>query len=276
MRIFMCALLVLSVAAMASDRTGGSGGGNPWSSRGSYDVVNVMAGGLTGAYGMSIKDSTPNSIWIHSWDEMINMEFDMVTGSATGITWDITGGVDPDDQAFCEYASGNQFFMTDYSASWFSVFDEDGGYLYDVDGPAGYTNLFGIGAGDGYVYVSSPNEDVIAWGSYTGASGSITWSELPYSSVYGLAVHDGYLFVGCGLEGEDNIFIHALNPDGSPVATPEWSCVFAESAQANGGIDFDGEYLWVYPQNDFLYQLDIDWSPQALEGDTWGGIKATF
>lgn len=98
MRIFMCALLVLSVAAMASDRTGGSGAGNPWSSRGSYTVMNVMAGGLTGAYGMSIKDSTPNSIWIHSWSDMINMEFDMVTGSATGVTWDITGGVDPDDQ----------------------------------------------------------------------------------------------------------------------------------------------------------------------------------
>ncbi len=49
-------------------------------------------------------------------------------------------------------------------------------------------------------------------GPYTGASGSITWTELPYESVYGLAVHDGYLFVGCGIEGADNIFIHASTP----------------------------------------------------------------
>lgn len=273
-------LLILSVVAFAAERAGGTGSQNPWpSTRGSYTVDDVLAGGLSGTYGMAIKDNVANSIWLLNYTDMLDYEYDMAGGSATGNSWAISGGVDPDDQAYCEYGTGNQWFMTDYSGSWFGVFAEDGTFLRNIDGPATYQNLFGIGAGHGMVYLGSPNESVLAWGAYTGTETTISWTgEMAYESVYGLAVYGDYLFVACGIEGADNMFIHEIATDGTPSATPVWSCTFMENAtmDVNGGIDYDGTNLWVYPQNDFLYKLTIDWDPQALDSDTWAGIKASF
>ncbi|MCK5786389.1 MAG: hypothetical protein KAH54_07510 [Candidatus Sabulitectum sp.] len=278
MRLFMCILLVVAVSASAGVRTGGSGTPNPWSSNGTYTIVDIQAGGLTNSYGLAIKDTAANSAWILNWGDMLDVEIDMAGGSPTGTTWAITGGVDPDDQAFCEYTSGDQWFLTDYSGSWFGVFAEDGTWLRNVDGPSGYTNLFGIGAGNDMLYVGSPNESALDWGSYTGAETSVTWTSMTYEDVYGLAVWGDYLFVACGVAGSDNIFIHDIAADGTPGATPVWSCNFVESAtgELNGGIDYDGTHLWVYPQNDFLYKLDIDFIPGALEADTWAGVKTSF
>jgi hypothetical protein len=276
MRIVMIALLVVAFAASATVKTGGNGTPNPWSSRGTYTVEDVLAGGLNASYGLAIKTDTPNSIWILNWSEMADFEFDMVTGG-TGDSWLITGGVDPDDQAYAEFATGNQWFMTDYVSSMFAVFEDNGTHIANIAGPAGYTNLFGIGAGGGYVYVGSPNEETLAWGAYTGTETSVSWiGEITYSSVYGLAVWENYLFVACGISDADNIFIHEINPDGSPNPVPVWSAAFVEEASMNGGIDYCGEYLWVYPQNTYLYKLSIDFDPQALESDTWGGIKSAF
>lgn len=275
MRIIMCALLVIAAVSFAGVRTGGTGQGYPYSSRGSYTVEDVLAGGLANSYGLAIKDNAANSAWILNWGDVVNYEFDMSSGSATGNSWAIGGGVDGDDQAYAEFASGYQWFISDYGTSMFGVYAEDGTHLRNIDGPAGYTNLFGIGATDGFIYVGSPNEEKLAWGAYTGVETSITWSEMDYADVYGLAVYDDYLFVALGVEGADNIFIHQLNPDGSPDPVPLWSTTFTEEIEVNGGIDYDGEYLWVYPQNSFLYKLSIDWD-QALEASTWGSIKATF
>ena len=275
MRIFTFVLLVLAAASFAGVRTGGTGQGYPYTSRGSYTVVDVLAGGLEASYGLAIKDNEANSAWILNWSDVVNYEFDMTSGSTTGNSWAIDGGIDADDQAYAQFASGYQWFMTDYGSSMFGVYSEDGTHLRNIDGPAGYTNLFGIGATDGFIYVGSPNESKLAWGAYTGTETSITWSEIDYADVYGLAVYGDYLFVALGVEGADNIFIHMLNPDGSPNPTPVWSCTFTEEVEVNGGIDYDGEYLWVYPQNTCLYKLDIDFD-MALEPTTWAGIKTTF
>ncbi len=277
MRTASILLVLLAVSAFASVRTGGATHSpNPVHNRGTYTVVSTLVGGLTYSYGLAIKDNVPNSIWILNWNDLVNYEFNMTSG-APGGQWPITEGVDPDDQAYCEYSTGNQFFMTDYGISMFAVFQENGTHVANIAGPAGYTNLFGIGAGHGHVYVGSPNEGTLAWGPYTGTETSISgWEEIPYESVYGLAVWGDYLFVACGLIGEDNIFIHYINADGSPNPTPVWSTTFMEEESVNGGIDFDGEYLYVYPQNSFLYQLEIDWDPQSLEPSTWGNIKSSF
>ncbi len=278
MRIFISLLLIAAVAVSADVKTGGTGMPNPWSSNGTYTIEDILAGDLANSYGMAIKTNATNSIWILNWSTMLNVEFDMVGGSPTGTTWAITGGVDPDDQGYCEFTGGNQWFMTDYSGSWFGVFAEDGTFIRNIDGPSGYTNLFGIDAGHDMIYVGSPNESKLAWGAYTGSETTISWSSMDYESVYGLAVWGDYLFVACGVESADNIFIHSIASDGTPSASPVWSCNFAESASAsvNGGIDYDGTYLWVYPQNDFLYKLSIDWDPAALDAETWGGVKTSF
>ncbi len=280
MRILISLLLIVAVAVSADVRTGGTGMSNPWSSRGSYTVDNVLAGGLEKSYGMAIKTNATNSVWILNWGTMLNVEFDMVGGSATGTTWAITGGVDPDDQGYCEYSSGNQWFMSNFTENvpYVSIFSEDGTYVRNVDGPSGTKNIFGVDAGHGMMYVGCPNESKLEWGTYTGAETSVTWSEMDYESVYGLAVWGDYLFVSCGLEGVENVFIHHIAADGTPSATPEWSCAFMESGnlKANGGIDYDGEHLWLYPQNDNLYKLTIDWTPGALEANTWASVKTSF
>jgi hypothetical protein len=280
MRIFISLLLIVAVAVSADVKVGGTGMSNPWSGNGTYTVKDVIAGGLTKSYGMAIKTNEANSVWILNYETMLDVEFDMAGGAATGTTWAITGGVDPDDQGYCEYSSGNQWFMTNYTIGqpWFAVFAEDGTYIRKIDGPSGYSNLFGIDGGHDMMYVGSPNESKLAWGAYTGAETSITWTDMDYESVYGLAVWGDYLFVACGIESADNIFIHSIAADGTPSASPVWSCSFTENAAAtvNGGIDYDGTYLWVYPQNDYLYKLLIDWTPGALEADTWGGVKTSF
>lgn len=271
----MMVVLVLAMAVSASVRTGGSGHGSPWPSRGSYTIVNMIAGGLTTSYGLAIQTSVSNSMWILNWGDMMNYEFTMDTGDPTGSSWAITGGVDPDDQAFCEFASGNQFFMTDYTASFFAVFDEDGNFLRNIDGPPGYQKLFGIGVGHDMVYLGGASDSKLAWGGpYTGTETSIaSWDDMDYTSVYGLAVWENYLFVALGIEASPNILIHEIAADGTPSADPVWSTIFFENP-ANGGIDYDGEYLYLYPQNDYVYILDIDFDPQALEQTTWGSIKA--
>ena len=278
MRLLTCVLLIIAISAFASVKTGGTGMPNPWASNGTYTVMDTMAGGLSGSYGLAIQDNAANSIWILNWSDMLNYEFDMVGGSATGTTFAITGGVDPDDQAYCEYASGNQWFMSDYSASFVAIFEEDGTFLRNFDGPASVSKIFGVGAGHGMMYVGGAVEGELGWGAYTGTETSTTWTTMPYESVYGLAVWGDYLFVACGIEYADNVFIHDIAADGTPGATPVWSCSFLENAtgDVNGGIDYDGSYLWVYPQNDFLYKLDIDFDPGALESDTWAAIKSSF
>ncbi|MCK5130747.1 MAG: hypothetical protein KAR40_01175 [Candidatus Sabulitectum sp.] len=275
MRLFMCVLLIVAVTASAGVRTGGTGMTNPWSTDGTYTVTSVMAGGLKDTYGMAIKDNVANSIWLLNYVDMLNYEYDMVGGSATGTSWAITGGVDPDDQAYCEYTSGNQWFMTNYDPSFFSVFAEDGSFVHSIDGPAAWGKVFGVGAGHDMMYLGGNGE--LAWGTYTGTETTITWTTMVYEAVYGLAVYGDFLFVACGIEFADNVFIHEIAADGTPGATPVWSCSFVETADgtANGGIDYDGEYLWLYPQNDFLYKVEIDWS-MALESDTWAAIKSSF
>jgi len=275
MKLVLIALLVAAISASAVMKTGGTGAPNPWSSRGSYTIEDVLAGGLAASYGLAIQDNVPNSIWILNWSDVMDYEFEMSSGIQTGGSWSIGGGVDADDQAYCEYGSGNQFFMTDYANSMFGVYQEDGTWLRNIDGPAGYTNLFGIGAGHGMIYIGSPNESTLAWGAYTGTESTITWSEMAYESVYGLAVYGDYLFVACGTESAENIFIHTIASDGTPSAAPVWSTTFLEELAPNGGIDYDGTYLWVYPQNTFLYKLSIDFD-MALEACTWAGVKTSF
>ena len=278
MRLIVVLLVCLSISAYANERTGGGPQHfpNPTNNRGGYTIVNTLVGGLSASYGLAIQDNVPNSIWILNWSDLVNYEFDMTTGAPEG-SWPITEGVDPDDQAYCEYSTGNRWFMTDYGTSMFAVFAENGSHVANIAGPSGYTNLFGIGAGHGHVYVGSKNESLLAWGPYTGTETSISgWTEIPYTSVYGLAVWGDYLFVACGVADEDNIFIHYINPDGSPNPTPVWSTNFSEEEMADGGIDYDGEYLYVYPQNSFLYVLDIDWDPQSLSPSTWANIKSSF
>jgi hypothetical protein len=104
----------------------------------------------------------------------------------------------------------------------------------------------------------------------------VTWTTGSFATVSGVAVYGDYLFVCTQVAGSDNIFIFELNSDGSPNMTPVWSCNFTEDADGpNGGIDFDGQYLWVYPQNDNIYKLDIDFDV-SLQTDTWAGIKTAF
>lgn len=280
MKKLISLLLVISVVAFAAERVGGSGSQNPWpSTRGTYTVDDIMAGDLSATYGMAIKDNVANSIWLLNYTDMLNYEYDMVGGSATGNSWAISGGVDPDDQAYCEYSSGNQWFMTNYDPSFFAVFAEDGTFLRNIDGPASWGKIFGCGAGHGHIYLGDgASGGTLAWGAYTGTESTITWTgEMAYELVYGLAVYGDYLFVACGIEGADNMFIHDIAADGTPSATPIWSCTFLENAtmEVNGGIDYDGTNLWVYPQNDYLYKLTIDWT-SALDSDTWAGIKASF
>ena len=90
-----------------------------------------------------------------------------------------------------------------------------------------------------------------------------------------MAVYGDFLFLCNGEIGTDNLFIFEINSDGSVNLTPVWSAEFTEIGDgANGAIDYDGTYLYVYPQNDLVYKLDIDWV--SLEHTTWGQIKAEF
>ncbi len=274
--------ICLSVPLFAM-RTGSPGGFNePSSYRGTYTVAASYAVGLSSSYGLAIKSSTPNSIWISNYSSLQNIEFSMATGTATGTTFSISGGVDPDDQGFCEYSgSPDQFFFGNWTSSYVAVFDASttgpGAYFKtNIIGPAGWNTICGVDAGHDNMYVSCFFANQIAWGAYTGTQSSVTWTTAPFESVSGMAVWEDYLFVCCQITGSDNIFIFQLNADGSPNMTPVWSCNFTHSTSSAGGIDYDGEYLWLYPQNDSLFKLELDWTPAALERQTWGAIKSFY
>lgn len=277
--LVLCAFLTV----LAAERVGTPGYNESASHRGTYTVVNSYAVGLSSSYGLAIMTEIPNSIWISQYSPLQNNEFDMTTGSPTGNTWPIDGGVDADDMGYCEYAgSANQFFFGDWASNGIQVYDvsttgADPYYTKDIVGPASWTHICGVDAGYDNLYVADFFTDEIGWGSYTGTESTVTWNTASFATVSGLAVWENYLFACTQVPGSDNIFIFELNPDGSPNMTPVWSCQFTDDPDGpNGGLDYDGTYLWVYPQNSNLFQLDIDWVPTALERDTWGSIKSVF
>lgn len=269
-------LLCLAFAVSATERTSdGFSYGESALVKGSYTLLESYDVELI-AFGLAIKDDVANSIWIADYSAYSCFEFDMSSGYATGNSWEITDGIDPDDMAYCEYTSGNQFFIGDYIVSKIGVFDDAGFFVKDIEAPGSWDNVFPVAAGHDMLYCGKGSE--IAWGSYTGTESAVTWTieTVPYG-LYGFAVYGDYLFVCSNIEDADNIFIYYINADGSVNMTPVWSCYFTENlGSTNGGIDWDGTYLWVYPQQDFLYKLDIDWTPSALENSTWGQIKTEF
>lgn len=276
------ALMMLVVAISFADRVGIPGHNEPASFRGSYTVAGTYSPGLTSSYGLTIRNDVANSIWISNYSTLLNYEFDMATGAATGTSWAISSGVDPDDQGYCEYTSTpGQFFFGHWGSSMIAVYDASdtqptAWHKLNLAGPAGWSYVCGVDAGHGNIYASDFSADQIAWAPYTGVETSVTWNTASFATVSGMAVYGEYLFVCTQNPGVDNIFIFELNADGSPDMTPVWSCIFTEDADGpNGGLDFDGEYLWVYPQNGSLYKLDIDYD-LGLQNDTWGAIKASF
>ncbi len=268
-------LLCLALTVSAADRFIESGSSTPAFVKGTYTIVTSFDPDMPGsAYGMALKDDVANSMWIACWGDGFTYEFDISTGFATGNSWEITNSIDADDLGFCEYGSGNQYFIGDYTFSNIGVFDDSGVWVKALAGPASFANVFPIAAGHDMIY--SERGDEIAWGSYTGTESSVTWTVevSPIASGYGMAVYGDYLFACSGVLGEENLLIFDINADGSLNLTPVWSTEFTE-ATPNGAIDYDGTYLYLYPQNDFVYTLDIDWTG-ALENSTWGQIKAEF
>ncbi len=276
-------LVLLFAAALSfADRTGVPGYNEPAGVRGTYTVVGTYSPGLSSSYGLAIQSDVENSIWIANYSTLLNNEFDMATGGATGTTWAISSGVDPDDQGYCEYPSTpSQFFFGHWASSMIAVYDASdtqptAWHKLNLSGPAAWGHVCGVDAGHGNIYASDFFTDQIAWAPYTGVETSVTWTTASFATVSGMSVYGDYLFVCTQNPGVDNIFIFQLNADGSPDMTPVWSCVFTEDADGpNGGIDFDGEYLWVYPQNGNLFKLEIDFE-LGLQSDTWGSIKTAL
>ena len=273
--LLLCVALTLS----AADRVAGLGSGSGATAfqKGTYTIVSSFDPDLpSSAYGMAIQDNATDRLWIASWGDVTTYEFDMSTGFATGNTWEITNSIDGDDMAWCEYTAGAQFVIGDYTFSNIGVWDASGSWLKALAGPASFSNVFPVAIGHDMFYTDRSGE--MAWGSYTGTESAITWTVVtsPVPSSYGMAVWGDYLFLCNGEIGTDNLFIFDINSDGSVNLTPIWSAEFTEVVDgANGAIDYDGTYLYVYPQNDFVYTLDIDWTG-ALENSTWGQIKAEF
>ncbi len=271
-------LLCVAFVATASVRTGTPGHNDPALNEGSYTIVTQYPVGLSGSYGLTICEPM-EQIFISNYGDLLNYGYDLHTGDLIG-TWETTGGIDPDDQAFCEYTSNDQWFFGHWGAGSIAYFDQGETDPYFIDwlaGPDGWAAVCGVAAGHDNLYASSFFVHQIAWGTYTGTGSPVTWTTAEFSTVSGMAVWEDYLFVCTQITGEDNIFIFGLDETGAPNMTPIWSCEFVETTDGpNGSLDYDGEYLWVYPQNEDLFVLDIDWTPQSLEATTWGDIKSTF
>lgn len=279
MKIAAMLMLCLALAAFAEVRSGTPGHNVPSLFKGTYTVEEIIVIDLSGGYGMAVQDDVADRAWIHSWSALENYEYDISTGIPTGNAFPITEGIDPDDQGYCdEYSGGSQWFFGHWVASEIGVFDDVGNFVKIIDGPGAWDRVCGVGAGNGFIYASTfypPDE--IGWGTYTGSETSVSWTTAAFASVSGMAVYGMNLFVCCQIIDADNIFIFDINPDGSVNMTPVWSCEFVdEDMEGAGGIDYDGEFLWLYPQNTDLYKLSIDWTPGALDQSTWGEIKTSF
>lgn len=276
---FLCCLGCLLISQLSTARTSPDTGYNqPAEVRGSYTVERVIEPGLLHSYGFAIQDDNPGSMWISTYNPMLSNEYDMERGNPTGAAWSITGGVDPDDIAYCEYPGiPNQFFLGCYLQGRVAVFEVpssgDPYFSRFISAPSGWSKVYGVAAGMGQLFASN-GSTLMAWGPYTGTESSVTWTTHPISSSRGMAVWENYLFVVCSSTG-DNLFIYELDPGGVPDTTPIWSCAFTESGTP-GGVDYDGEYLWIYQQNEQLCQLSINWIPTSLERYTWASIKSCF
>lgn len=277
-------LLCLALTLSAGDRVVESGSSTSATEKGSYTLVSFFNPMVPAeAFGMAIQDNVADRLWISSWGEIFTYEYAISTGIATGNSWPITNDIDANDMAWCDYAGGAQFLIGDYSFSNIGVFDASGAWVRALGGPASFSSVIAVGAGHNMIYTERGDE--IAWGSYTGTESSVTWNieVSPLGSCYGMAVWGDYLFASTGDYGVDNIFIFEINSDGSLNLTPVWSCQFIDGPGiVDGGIDYDGTYLYAFPEyihpenGDFMYILDINWSPSALENSTWGQIKAEF
>ena len=284
MRVLLRTILVLSTIAMAGTPISELGSHKEANSKGMYGVADYLTDQLGAVYGLAIKDGTQDSMWLTAWgDTTACHEIKLSTGEFTGNSWLALGDTIPRaaDLAYCEYSTSGQFLIADATIEGmpgFLVYDESGTFIHKIYGPSSFTSLYGIGAGNGFVYVASQAEGKIAWGAYTGTETAVSWAgEAVVPDVFGLAVYDDYLFVCKGIQGIENMLIYHINPDGSFGSEPIWSAVFDEPGFAglDGGIDYDGTYLYVLPQYGFVFKLTIDFN-LSLSPSTWGNIKTSF
>jgi hypothetical protein len=180
----------------------------------------------------------------------------------------LTEGVDPDDQAYCSTLR-NQFFMTDYGITCSAVFQENGTHLANIAVLRVHQPLR-IGAGHGTV-CGFAQRSHLARGPYTGTETGISgWEEIPYGRC--TACRMGRLPLrGLRLIGEDNIFTITSTPTVRPTRNRSVHHLHGGES-VNGGIDFDGEYLYCSPRIPSIPAGDKTCTPQTQEPSTWGNI----
>lgn len=260
--------------------------------KGTYKIETEYSTDSMKSHGLAIQDDLDDRIWLLDRIKSKNHQFDMQTGARTGVKWSVADDVNSTGQAFCAYTdSPDQFIIGDWdnsSVAVFDVFPSDGNPAYkcSITGSDYLDEVYAVAAGSGYLYTSDCIE--LTWGKYTGTETSVAWTTHDdwEHSTAGLAVYGEYLFVcNSNTEGtakEDNILIFSLGADGSPSAKPVWSCLFTENPGwgkgPNGGIDFDGEFLWLCPMEYDILKISIDWEggSSRLEPSSWGSIKASF
>jgi hypothetical protein len=270
-------------SSIAIDKTAPGSSGHPDAqTKGTYTVVDSNTDlGYGGYYGLACKRNKYNSIWISSWEDGTVYEHRKSDLGATGNYWFF-------DAADCDMDDLGWFGGTDKqwvgggytNTNWFSFWEEDGTYIGDVDSPAGWDRVMAATASSKYGMIYCATGDELAYGSYDGDPGNFSgWTTTTTTSCYGLAAWRDYLVAFCALSGEDNIFFYPLDGSGVPnTGSPYWSCEFVEEDPTTtnaGGVDFDGHYLYVMPQNGGLYKLDPD-VVVGIKSASLGEIKANF
>ncbi|MCK5133448.1 MAG: hypothetical protein KAR40_15010 [Candidatus Sabulitectum sp.] len=134
---------------------------------GTYTIEEHYHPGMPDSHGMMIQDNDTDRLWISDYWTGEFIEFDMTTGNVTGNVWDCYPR--PTDVAFCEYEGvANQYLLGHFDNNHIEIYDESttgaNPYLNGfIAGPSSWEKVYGVAAGDGMIYVTTPLGGIIAW-----------------------------------------------------------------------------------------------------------------
>ncbi len=182
----------------------------------------------------------------------------------------------------------NQYLVGYYTDNLVDVYDgASGNFLGSLDGPAGFSEVWGLAFDDATntIYVGGYNQ--IAYGTYVDENTPISWSfrgagNYINGEVTGLGT-DGDNLYGVKRESDSPVVeIYCLVWEltgGVPAQYFGWTDIsehFTGDSTPSGGCAWDGNHLWVVDQSSPDRVIEIELGTIGIKSASLGEIKALF
>ncbi len=298
--LFTAVFALVGTSGLAQTREGFAVGGDlPWDRSRDITVVQTWDYPVSDyGFGLGIKYEGigAGNIWITDWGSTPGFyEFDRSGSLQAGFI----PAIDANSTQDCAYIIDDDIWVVGYYGDNYIDFYDDSGIVDSVPGPPGWTDVWGVAySNDENNVIYLGQTDVIAYGTYTDPGTDISWTDLHLGDGVGRVSGLGYYAPG-GRTAEGRylfgvarttdpwgttLFVWRVNDNGRPLTNVP-AYVFDLSSfltpdSLTGGIEWDGQHLWVLDQpvedTDYVIEFDLGLDDTNITPMSLGNIKASF